>query len=183
MNLEIMKRLAHVQWVENASRGELSLSPCQISTLKMLFEDDKPKKTTFYAPKIAKVIFNKPATIVFWEDGDKTIVKCSKNDIYDPEKGLAMAISKKYFGNTGRYFEEFKKWIPEEEAEEEDDEDFHYIIKNPDIVDESMTIKDIDKEILTLMLAEGRPNIDERIRKLKLRKEELKRLEKEAKHD
>ena len=70
------------------------------------------------APSIKKVIFNDPATIVFWSDGSKTVVKCQDGDIYDPEKGLAMAISKKALGNKGNYCNEFKKWLPEEEEEE-----------------------------------------------------------------
>ena len=60
--------------------------------------------------KIQKVIFNPPATIVLWTDGSKTIVKTQNNEIFDPEKGLAMAISKKFLGNKGRYFDEIKKW-------------------------------------------------------------------------
>ena len=68
---------------------------------------------------IERVIFNKPATIVFWKDGTKTIVKCGELDIYDPEKGLAMAISKKALGNQGSYFEVFKRFVPAEEAEME----------------------------------------------------------------
>lgn len=60
---------------------------------------------------IKKVIFNDPATIVIWADGTKTIVK-SDNEKYDPEKGLAMAISKKALGNKGNYYETFKKWLP-----------------------------------------------------------------------
>ena len=48
---------------------------------------------------IDKVVFNDPATIVFWKDGSKTIVKCGENESFDPEKGLAMAIAKKAFGN------------------------------------------------------------------------------------
>ena len=70
-------------------------------------------------PSIKKVIFNDPATIVFWSDGSKTVVKCQDGDIYDPEKGLAMAISKKALGNKGNYCNEFKKWLPEDEEEEE----------------------------------------------------------------
>lgn len=72
------------------------------------------------APSIKKVIFNYPATIVLWSDGSKTVVKCQDGDIYDPEKGLAMAISKKALGNKGNYCNEFKKWLPEEEEEEEE---------------------------------------------------------------
>ena len=69
-------------------------------------------------PTIKKVIFNYPATIVLWSDGSKTVVKCQDGDIYDPEKGLAMAISKKALGNKGNYCNEFKKWLPEDEEEE-----------------------------------------------------------------
>lgn len=70
-------------------------------------------------PAIKKVIFNDPATIVLWTDESKTVVKCQDGDIYDPEKGLAMAISKKALGNKGNYCNEFKKWLPEDEEEEE----------------------------------------------------------------
>lgn len=63
-------------------------------------------------PEIINVIFNEPATIVFWSDGTKTVVKADR-EAFDPEKGLAMAICKKRMGNTGRYYEDFKKWLPE----------------------------------------------------------------------
>lgn len=48
---------------------------------------------------IKKVIFNAPATIVLWNDGTKTVVKCSENDIFDPEKGLAFCFLKKLLGS------------------------------------------------------------------------------------
>lgn len=44
---------------------------------------------------IKKVIFNDPATIVFWNDGTKTVVQ-ARGEAFDPEKGLAMAISRHY---------------------------------------------------------------------------------------
>lgn len=66
---------------------------------------------------ITNVIFNNPATIVFWSDGTKTVVKCDERDEFDPEKGLAMAICKKHFGG-GFYNDIFKKWIPKEETPE-----------------------------------------------------------------
>lgn len=62
-------------------------------------------------PSIKDVIFNNPATIVFWSDGTKTVVKCQEGDTYDPEKGLAMAIAKKFFGNKGNYCNEINKWM------------------------------------------------------------------------
>ena len=62
-------------------------------------------------PRIEKVIFNNPATIVFWADGTKTVVKVQGKDRFNKEKGLAMAISKKALGNNGRYYNEYKKWL------------------------------------------------------------------------
>lgn len=62
-------------------------------------------------PDIEKVVFNDPATIVFWKDGTKTVVKAQNNEKYDPEKGLAMAIAKKTMGNKGNYYNEIKKWV------------------------------------------------------------------------
>ena len=60
--------------------------------------------------EIKDVIFNDPATIVFWADGTKTVVKCQEGDEFDPEKGLAMAIAKKVYGNKGSYCNVIKKW-------------------------------------------------------------------------
>lgn len=76
------------------------------------------KVKTRSIPAIKNVIFNEPATIVFWEDGSKTVVKCQDGDVYNPEKGLAMAISKKALGNEGNYCNEFKKWLSEEPEED-----------------------------------------------------------------
>lgn len=69
-------------------------------------------------PEIENVIFNEPATIVFWADGTKTVVKCQEDDIFDPEKGLAMAISKKALGNEGNYCNVIKKWTEKYESKE-----------------------------------------------------------------
>lgn len=67
--------------------------------------------------EIKKVIFNNPCTIIFWSDGDKTIVKCNSED-FDKEKGLAMAIAKKFLGTNkskSNYNDIFKKWIKDRE--------------------------------------------------------------------
>lgn len=62
-------------------------------------------------PVIKNVVFNDPATIVFWSDDTKTVVKSQNGELYDPEKGLAMAIVKKLMGdNQGNYYETIKKW-------------------------------------------------------------------------
>ena len=59
---------------------------------------------------IKDVIFKDPATIVFWKDGTKTVVKAIDEE-YDPEKGLAMAIAKKRYGNKWSYYNVFKHWL------------------------------------------------------------------------
>lgn len=67
--------------------------------------------------EIKKVIFNDPVTVVLWSDRTKTIVK-AENESFDPEKGLAMAICKKFLGtnkNKSNYYDIFKNWLPKEE--------------------------------------------------------------------
>lgn len=66
-----------------------------------------PPKTSMF--DIERVIFNEPATIILWKDGTKTVVKAD-GDVFDPEKGLAMAIAKKALGNQGNYFNTIRKW-------------------------------------------------------------------------
>lgn len=78
------------------------------------------KKEKDMKPTIEKVYFNNPYTVVLWSDKTKTMVK-AEGEAYDPEKGLAMAICKKFLGTNkshGNYFDEFKKWLPEERKPE-----------------------------------------------------------------
>jgi hypothetical protein len=60
---------------------------------------------------IKQVIFNDPATIVIWWDDTKTVVKCQKGDTFDKEKGLAMAICKRLYGNESNYNNVINKWV------------------------------------------------------------------------
>ena len=59
-------------------------------------------------PLIERAFTNGPATIVLWGDGIKTVAKCGKDDVFDAEKGLAIAISKRFLGNDFKpTFEQF----------------------------------------------------------------------------
>ena len=91
-------------------------SPYEMPSFEGYFRDvfSMYPKTTEKKDPIKKVIFNDPATIVMWDDGTKTVVKCQPGDTYDAEKGLAMCIAKKYLGNKGNFNEVFKKWVPYE---------------------------------------------------------------------
>lgn len=72
------------------------------------------------ASLIKNVIFNDPATIVYWTDGSKTVVKCQPGDTFSEELGLAMAISKKFLGNKGNFNDVFKSFLPEKTEKTED---------------------------------------------------------------
>lgn len=71
----------------------------------------KKEETNMTAASIKNVTFAPPATIVYWSDGSKTVVKCSEKDVFDPEKGLAMAIAKRCGGNKGSYYKEIQNWV------------------------------------------------------------------------
>lgn len=71
----------------------------------------KKEETNMTAASIKNVIFAPPATIVYWSDGSNTVVKCSEKDVFDPEKGLAMAIAKRCGGNKGSYYKEIQNWV------------------------------------------------------------------------
>lgn len=83
--------------------------PCDISpridytkfysnaTLQHLIGEEMIKKV----PVINRVIVNDPAVVVFWSDDTKTIGKCIDGDEFNPEIGLSMAISRKYYELIG----------------------------------------------------------------------------------
>ncbi len=81
------------------------------SELNKYLEENNMRKLA-----IKKVIYKDPATIVYWNNGEKTVVKCGENETFDPEKGLAMAIIKHLLGNEGNYYNEFKKFLPKEDV-------------------------------------------------------------------
>lgn len=49
---------------------------------------------------ITKVLYNNPATIVFWSDGTQTRNVCPKNTLYNPDSGLAFCVLKKFMGGN-----------------------------------------------------------------------------------
>lgn len=53
-----------------------------------------------------RAIFHNPATIVFWNDGTKTVALREVNDDFDSEKGLMVAILKKILGGG-----EMHRWM------------------------------------------------------------------------
>ena len=135
----------------NSSYGAEGISTSNVATGTINNASVSTRKVAYNSmwkrTKIKNVIFNDPATIVFWSDGTKTVVKCGENDIYDPEKGLAMAVSKKYLGTNkshSNYMDEFKKWLPKEEEPSNPFEDFRDSIKKLAVIGKSLKEKDND---------------------------------------
>ncbi len=54
-------------------------------------------------PSLTKVISSDPATIAFWDDGTKTVVKCQEGDTYDEEKGILYAVLHKCISDNKDY--------------------------------------------------------------------------------
>ena len=63
---------------------------------------------SIYKPK--KVIYHDPATIVYWNDGTKTVVKCDLRDTYSKESGLALCYMKKMLGSSRAFNDVLKEW-------------------------------------------------------------------------
>ena len=115
-----------VEWDKARSLTEaavpiLSDVKMQIEVKKYCDEDIEQTKNLYYGLSltIKDVIFNPPATIVFWMDGTKTVVKDQGEVFYDPEKGMAMAVAKKAFGNQGNYYNQFSKYLDIYEKKQE----------------------------------------------------------------
>lgn len=75
---------------------------------------DVTRKLGSTKPAVKNVIFNDPATIIFWTDGTKTVVKCQEGDTYNRETGFVMAYLKKVLGNDNTFNKEIERWVPEE---------------------------------------------------------------------
>ena len=54
--------------------------------------------------KIDHIIYSNPATIVFWSDGEKTVVKCYAPDKYDKKTGVLLCCAKRLLGNDKNWY-------------------------------------------------------------------------------
>lgn len=66
--------------------------------------------------KVKSVKFSGPATIVFFEDGTKTVTKCRAGDEYDINLGVSWAICKKVARDRGLTVKEFITCVVPQES-------------------------------------------------------------------
>lgn len=78
----------------------------------MILDESLHKSNPCSVPGIERVIFNDPATIVFWTDGTKTVVKAHDEE-FSEEHGLAMAMARKLLECQGCEFPRaaFKRFV------------------------------------------------------------------------
>ena len=86
----------------------------------------------FSSLNVSKIIFNPPATIVFWEDGTKTVVKCAAEDGFSEYYGFLEALGKKVYENNSQ----IKKLIDKKAEWHENKKDEKDI---PDVSVDSLT--------------------------------------------
>lgn len=53
-------------------------------------------------PNVKRIVYHDPATIVFWQDGTKTVVKCMDGEPFEKYAGFCAALAKKVFGSTSK---------------------------------------------------------------------------------
>lgn len=117
-------------------------------------------------PTVERVIFNDPATIVFFSDGTKSVVKCQKGEKYSKESGLSLAIAKRMLGNK-EFHKTFKKFV-----ENSDDISLNDSSGKTSIIDDKTSKK-----------AERTRQKDETKESLKRPNNELKKMEKPQNND
>lgn len=84
----------HLQFGANVIQAKMYWNlPIQVN--------DKDHKD-HYGPEPKRIIFNGPATIVFWKDGTKTVVKCADMEEYNRYNAFCAALAKKIFGTNSK---------------------------------------------------------------------------------
>ena len=127
---------SEVSWFEDLSRdGTIDAIRQWADARKKNEEKEKEKEEPVKKGIIIKrVIFDGPATIVFWDDGTKTIVKCTDSDEYSYEVGIAMCTLKKIFGETyGTYRHDVRNAIDDAVIRAEKKEEHKKRIRKDDI--------------------------------------------------
>ena len=79
----------------------------------------KTNASELFKPK--HIIYNDPATIVFWNDGTKTVVKKSEGEPYNKYNAFCAALAKKVLGNNSIVNKIVKSGFDQKEKENKDE--------------------------------------------------------------
>ena len=89
--------------------GDYLICSMLMDQFPFLFDEDS--KGNF---GVKRIIFSPPATIVFWEDGDKTVVKTAPDDKYSPYFGFVSALAKKVYGSSSAVKAIIDRFLPDD---------------------------------------------------------------------
>lgn len=102
--------------------------------IKKMINKDFGVSGTYTWNLYKKIIFNGPCTIILWTDGSKTIAKTSSDEeVFDPEKGVAICFMKKMLGHTEankilrKASEQYEEYIAENRPNSSFDEFIEYL--------------------------------------------------------
>lgn len=89
--------------IKNEDTPEIKLIPenwhgtCEL-VFKDILNNEKEEESMDLHP--VKIIFNDPVSVVFWEDGEKTVVRRHKGEPYDKYTAFCAALAIKIFGSN-----------------------------------------------------------------------------------
>lgn len=105
-------------WCDNMRKGNVPISSEMKKILNSIYgRENAMRKGYIYRPSEEnyarfmrsvctivpdRIIFNPPATIVFWTDGTKTVVKCAEGEKFDPYTGFCYAFTERCLGSISR---------------------------------------------------------------------------------
>lgn len=96
----------------NPNQNHLSWNQYDLSDLlDTVFDSASITDIVAPLPLPENVIFHDPATIVYWDDGTRTVVKCQPGDVFNAEAGLTTAMLKKYMGNDNTFNRVINEWL------------------------------------------------------------------------
>lgn len=104
--------------VRQDSYNDYAEITCKVNPIDWYVSLDEKKPNKYWdipamkrsdRPHPKKVIFSGPATTILWKDGTKTTVRCSSEDVWEDEVGIAMCYLKKMLGNKGNYNNIFRE--------------------------------------------------------------------------
>jgi len=97
---EDLLSLSNLNKINNKSNTELKATEILTEVAKKAIADTdfkgyKYHRYSSYIPK--RIIYNDPATVVFWKDGTKTVVKRAPNEVSNHYTAFCAALAKKIF--------------------------------------------------------------------------------------
>lgn len=115
----ILKRILDEQsYIKNDCQSVYDVHSILEAQKKRQEEFMQKVQKTKYNGGVKKVIFNDPATIVYWSDGDKAVVKCMEGETFNRWTGFAMAVCKKMMCENDPV--KFHRWMKHNCGKEED---------------------------------------------------------------